>query len=137
MITPGVGKDTARGKSYTSDMATRRQRPLVASSVAKNLRVLLVTLMDNNQSELARQSGVSQRHISDILNGHTECTVPYANKLAAPFGLTGWHLQLPDLPKDLVASPAIAKLVAAYIKADAAGREFLDAAGEREAKRKP
>lgn len=137
MITLESGKDTARGKTYTSDMATRRQRPLIASSVSKNLRVLLEAVMDNNQSELARASGVSQRHISDVLNGHSECTVPMANKLAAPFGLTGWHLMLPDLPKDLVGSPAIAKLVAAYIKADAAGREFLDAAGEREAKRKP
>lgn len=90
-----------------------------------------------NQSELGRRSGVSQRHISDILKSHTQCTIPVANDLAAPFGLTGWHLLLPELPKDLVASPAIAKLVAAYIKADEAGREFLDAAAEREIKRIP
>lgn len=86
--------------------------------------------MEGNQSELARQSKVSQRHISDILSGNTECTYPIAVMLAAPFGLEGWHLQLPDLPKDLVASPSIARLVSAYIKADAAGRKFLDAAVE-------
>jgi transcriptional regulator with XRE-family HTH domain len=117
-------------------MAAKRQRPVIASSVATNLAVLLRMAMDNNQSELARQSGVSQRHISDIINGRSECTGPIANMLAAPFGLKGWHLQLPNLPKDLVASPAIAKLVEAYISADEAGRDFLDAAANRELKRK-
>jgi transcriptional regulator with XRE-family HTH domain len=99
--------------------------------------MLLATAMDNNQSELARRSGVSQRHISDIVNGRTECTAPVMNDLAAPFGLKGWHLMLPNLSKDLIASPAIGKLVEAYINADEAGREFLDAAGERELKRRP
>lgn len=136
MIALVEGKDTARTSEYPFGMATRRQRPHTANSVAKNLKALMEGA-DWNQSELARRSGVSQRHISDILKGHTQCTIPVANDLAAPFGLTGWHLLLPDLPKDLVGSPAIARLVAAYIKADAAGREFLDAAGEREFKRKP
>lgn len=137
MIALGEGKDTAKHNEYYFGMAHKRQRPAIASSVSRNLRMLLDLTMEGNQSELARQSGVSQRHISDILNGHTECTYPIAGALAAPFGLTGWHLQLPDLPKDLVASPAIARLVAAYIKADADGREFMDAAAAREAKRKP
>lgn len=137
MIALEGGKDTARTNEYAFGMASKRQRPVISSSVSKNLRMLLDLMMDGNQSELARQSGVSQRHISDIINGRTECTYPIAGALAAPFGLTGWHLQLPDLPKDLVASPAIARLVAAYIKADADGREFMDAAAAREAKRKP
>jgi transcriptional regulator with XRE-family HTH domain len=137
MIALEDGKDTAKHNEYYFGMASKRHRPLIASSVSKNLRVLLDLTMDGNQSELARQSGVSQRHISDIINGRTECTYPIAAALAAPFGLIGWHLQLPDLPKDLVASPAIARLVAAYIDADDAGREFMDAAARREAKRKP
>lgn len=135
MIALVEGKDTAKGSDYAFGMATRRQRPPTASSVAKNLRALM-DAADVNQSELARRSGVSQRHISDIINGNSACTHPIADKLAAPFGLIGWHLLLPDLPKDLVASPAISKLVSAYINADAAGRQFLDAAAEREIKRK-
>lgn len=135
MIALGDGKDTARTSRYAFGMATRRQRPITANSVAKNLKALMEGA-GWNQTELARRSGVSQRHISDILNGHAHCTVPFANELAGPFNLHGWHLLLPDLPTDLVASPAIAKLVAAYINADEAGREFLDAAGERELKRK-
>jgi transcriptional regulator with XRE-family HTH domain len=136
MIALNAGKDTASPSHYAFGMAQRRHRPHTANSVARNLRALMEGAKCN-QSELARQSGISQRHISDILAGHSQCTVPVANQLAAPFGLKGWHLLLPDLPTDLVASPAIARLVAAYISADAAGREFLDAAGEREAKRKP
>jgi len=137
MIVLDGGKDTARRTDYDFGMATKRHRPVIASSVSKNLRMLLDLTMDGNQSELARQSGVSQRHISDIINGRTECTYPIAAALAGPFGLEGWHLQLPGLPKDLVASPSIARLVAAYINADDAGREFMDAAAAREAKRKP
>lgn len=137
MIALDVGKDTARRTDYDFGMAIKRHRPVIASSVSKNLRMLLDLTMDGNQSELARQSGVSQRHISDIINGRTECTYPIAAALAGPFGLEGWHLQLPGLPKDLVASPSIARLVAAYINADDAGREFMDAAAAREAKRKP
>lgn len=98
--------------------------------------MLLRLAMDDNQSELARQSGVSQRHISDIVRGLSECTDPVADALALPFGLKGWHLRLPNLKQDLVASPAIAKLVEAYISADPAGRQFLDAAAERELQRK-
>src|SRR5579859_4696777 len=135
MIALVDSKDTAKRSRYAFGMATRRQRPPTASSVSKNLKALMDGA-DMNQSELARQSGVSQRHISDILSGNSACTYPIADQLAAPFGLTGWHLLIPDLPHELVASPSIAKLVAAYIKADAAGREFLDAAAEREIKRK-
>jgi transcriptional regulator with XRE-family HTH domain len=135
MIALDGGKDTARRTEYAFGMAIKRHRPPTQSSVAKNLRAL----MDSsgwNQSELARRSGVSQRHISDILSNRSNCTVPLANALATPFGLNGWHLLLPDLPTDLVASPAIARLVSAYINADADGREFMDAAAAREAKRK-
>ena len=89
--------------------------------------MLLRIAMNNNQSELARKSGVSQRHISDIVNGLSECTDPVADSLALPFGLTGWHLRIPNLEQDLVGSPAIAKLVEAYINTDKAGRELLDA----------
>ena len=135
MIALEEGKDTARRTEYAFGMATKRQRPPTSSSVAKNL-AMLMEAAGWNQSELGRRSEVSQRHISDILNGRSECTVPIASKLAAPFGLTGWHLLLPDLPKDLVASPAIAKLVSAYIHADEAGRTFMDAAAARETKRK-
>jgi transcriptional regulator with XRE-family HTH domain len=137
MIALDGGKDTARRTDYDFGMAAKRHRPVISSSVSKNLRMLLDLTMEGNQSELARQSGVSQRHISDIINGRTECTYPISAALAAPFGLTGWHLLLPDLPKDLVASPSIARLVSAYINADDAGREFMDAAAAREAKRKP
>ena len=136
MIALNAVKDTASPSRYAHGMAQKRQRPLTANSVSKNLRALMAHA-GWNQSELARRSGVSQRHISDILAGHSQCTVPIADQLAAPFGLVGWHLLLPKLPVDLVASPAIGKLVDAYLNADPAGREFLDAAVAREIKRQP
>lgn len=88
-----------------------------------------------NQTEVARQSGVSQRHISDIVNGKASCTTEVADQLGKPFGLQGWHMIMSALPEDLVNSPSIQKLVDAYIKADMSGREFLDAAALRESRR--
>ena len=40
-----------------------------------------------NQSELSRRSGVSQRQISDLLRGQSDCTTGMAEQLAAAFGV--------------------------------------------------
>lgn len=113
----------------------RKERPDTRASIARNLNILMKA-RDWNQTDLAKASGVSQRHISDILNQKTGCTVEMARDLAAPFNLSEWHLMIPDLPEQLLTSPSLNRLVQSYISADADGREFLDAAAERELKRK-
>jgi hypothetical protein len=131
-----IRKDTASCRPYAGRMATRRVRPPTLSNLARNLTTLM-RITGWNQSEVSRRSGgaVSQRHISDILKGTADCTTEMANDIAKVFGLQGWHLIMPNLPEDLVNSPSIQKIVEAYIKADESGREFLDAAAQRELKR--
>lgn len=80
------------------------------------------------QTELAKQSGVSQTHIGGILRKESSCTIEMADALAAPFGLTGWQLIMPNLPDDLVGSQALQRFFDTYIGTDDAGREFMDAA---------
>lgn len=90
--------------------------------------------MEWTQRDLERESGVSQRSISNILRQEQSPSVEVADALAKPFGLEGWHLILPNLPLDLVHSRSIANLVSAYTKGTDATRTFLDSIADRELK---
>jgi transcriptional regulator with XRE-family HTH domain len=125
-------KDTARVAAYAGVVS--RQRPSTKDIVPNNLRRLM-KLRDWSQVKLAQESGVSQTHISAILRGDSSCTVEMAEMLAKPFNLNGWHLLIKDLPDELVNSPSLNRLVEAYIGATHDGRDFLDAAVDRELKR--
>lgn len=113
-----------------------KQRPRTRGSIARNLR-LLIDHAHWTQRDLETRSGVSQRQISNILTQTTSCSTETADALAKPFGLEGWHLLIPNLPLDLVHSPSIAKLVAAYIRAGQDTRDFIDSVAEREATYRP
>lgn len=108
------------------------KRPSTRETLAKNLRTLL-DITGWTQDELARRSGVSQRMISSILNLQTGCSVETADALAAAFGLTGWHLIMPNLTKDLLASKAVQTLLECYLSASDEGRTLIDAIATREA----
>lgn len=126
-------KHTAWHPPYCVGMA--KHRPATKDSVASNLKRLLL-LRDWSQVKLSQESGVSQTHISAILRGESSATVEVAAALAKPFGLNGWHLLIPGLPDELLASPSLSRLISAYIGANEAGRQFLDAAADREINRK-
>lgn len=89
-----------------------------------------------SQAELARQSDVSQKTISNILNPEVEQSpsIETAEKLAKPFGLEGWHLIMPNLPDDLVSSPSIERLLNSYINSSQEGRDMINKVADRESK---
>lgn len=100
----------------------------------KNLRYLI---SENNvtQTELAKLSGVAQKTISNILSvdkGQIP-SVETAEKLAQAFGLSGWHLLMPNLTTELIASPAIEDLVKNYVRATTDGRRVIETIAQREA----
>ena len=109
-------------------------RPATKESFVNNLRHLM-RIKEMSQAELARQSGVSQKTISNILNPEVEQSpsIETAEKLAKPFGLEGWHLIMPNLPEDLLTSPSLEKLLNSYISSSVAGREMIDRVAQREA----
>lgn len=95
----------------------------------------LARLMDRlglNQSQLSRKTGVSQRHISALLRGESDCTLQIAEEIAKPFGLRGWQLMLPRMPDELIDSPRLSSLVESYIEASDEGRAVFDALAIRE-----
>ncbi len=130
----GAIKDTARTHPYALVMTRAKARPSTKDTVPGNLRRLM-EVRHWSQVKLAQESGVSQTHISAILRGDSSCTVEMADMLAKPFNLNGWHLLIPNLPDELVNSPSLNRIVQAYIGANTDGREFLDAAVDRELKR--
>lgn len=96
--------------------------------LARNLRALM-DARDWNQSELDRRSGVSQRHISDILNLKTDATAGVIDKLAKAFGRPGYELLIEGLDAEIYGADAsnLDSIVSAYVR-DPSIRRLLDAA---------
>lgn len=125
-----LGKDGASASVYAVLMTRDdvREATPELGTVARNLATLM-RWKDWNQSELARRSEVSQRHISDILRGRSDCTTEMADQLAAAFGFRGWQLMLPDITEELLTSTDLRILVETYIK-NPRGRKLIDAASD-------
>jgi transcriptional regulator with XRE-family HTH domain len=101
---------------------------MARKSTRDNLVTNLRWLMDEagwTQMELQARSGVSQKSISKILGRKMVPTIDLADKLAAAFGLSGWHIIMPDLPRDLSTNTAIEKLFRDYLASSQRGRDFI------------
>lgn len=110
------------GLVIVSGMETR---PAPRESLAHNVR-LLMDKAGFDQADLAKRAGVSQKTISNLVNARTAPTLDNVERVARAFGLTAWHLIMPNLPDELVAGGKIEKLVSKYIAADPAEREYID-----------
>lgn len=108
-------------------------RQSTRDNLVSNLKWLMET-MGWNQVDVSKRSGVSQKSISKILRSEMVPTIELADKLAAAFGLSGWHLIMPDLPRDLIGSTSLEKLFKDFILSDDAGRELIQHVAAREAK---
>lgn len=111
----------------------KKARPRTRVTISRNLRAIM-ELTDMSQRDLEAKSGVSQRQISNILTQSTSCSIETADALAASFGLVGWHLLIPDLPKELLQSTSIGKLVTSYVRASDDTRHYMDQIADREGK---
>lgn len=128
--------ETATPFRHASGMPDKPQHPSQKIGVpdaweilARNLRALM-DLRGWNQVELSRRSGVSQRHISSILNRRTGVSGEIIDKLAYAFGRKGFELQVDGLHEEILASTGnLSSLVSAYVR-DPQSRKLLDAALE-------
>jgi transcriptional regulator with XRE-family HTH domain len=108
-------------------------RPLPKDSLVTNLRMLLAKT-GMSVGELASKSGVSKRMIDYILAGERKATIPTAEKLAEPFGLSGWQLIMPNLPYELARNGKLDRLIDSYEHSNDATRGYVDSVLERERK---
>lgn len=96
------------------------------SALAGNVRRLILDL-GWSQVELARRAGLAQKTVNDLLNyGRTAKKTPTLatiEAISAAFDISPWHLQIPDLPLDLLKGRRVDKLVENFRDASDMGRE--------------
>lgn len=117
-----------------SSLLKAKSRHGAHETFVKNLRYL-ISAKSMTQTELAKLSGVAQKTISNILSvekGQIP-SVETADKLAQAFGLSGWHLLMPNLTTELIASSAIEDLFRNYVRATDDGRKVIETIAQREA----
>lgn len=125
-----VKYDNTRDSDYRPRM---QNRPLPRETLAKNLRWLLDKHGWSERS-LAKRSKVAQKTVNNILNEVSSPTLDKLEAIAAAFGLTSWQLIMPSLPKELLDSPCIPRILERYASLDDDGREYIDRTLDRETK---
>lgn len=121
---------TASRSQYPANM---RKEITTRAAVAQNLRALMRRHDNMTQTQLADASGVSQRHISSILNEQAEPGVEKTRKLARVFGLEGWMLQVPGMPEEVLDSKILGSIVQSLREASPEGRDLIEKTARREA----
>lgn len=125
-----ITQQSARTGQYSANMTINR--PSTRDTIAENLRVLM-EMANMTQAQLAKKSGLSQRQISNVLNKQTGCGIEAADAMARVFNLNGWQLLMPHLPKEILTSPTLGRLVESYVRASPDGRDMINRVAEREA----
>jgi transcriptional regulator with XRE-family HTH domain len=120
--------------------------PKVRRHVASTLRKLLAQ-HQWSESELSRRTekqfkekgashhtvinGVSQKHINNITNERTGCSVETLYELAKAFSMPSWQLLIPGRTESSVSPQRLSKIVLAYLNADEAMRSVMDRLAEQ------
>lgn len=101
-------------------------------NLATNVRFLMAD-RGWNQVQTAKKAGVSQKSVSNILNRRKDAQLSVIEKLATAFGLSAWHLILPDLDKEIIGNGRVDRLLLDYMRASASGRDIISRIAEHEA----
>ncbi len=122
-------KHVSQGFAYVRRMTNKRRYP--AETLTDNLNRLMEATKWSNR-HLAQLCGVSDRYIGMIRRGDVKPTIEIAEQIAAPFGLTGWQLIMPNLDIDIARTGRLARLVENYQKAPPKSRDYIDSVAERD-----
>ncbi len=114
-------------------MCMARKKKTTVEVFRENLRNLINEKGWSNRG-LERKSGVSDRMIGKVLNGESKPSVEIAEKLAKPFGLTGWQMLLPTLVNDPASNAKLSQLVDSYTKANKEGKDLILTLADNQAK---
>jgi len=114
----------------TTPLLGAQMRPAPRESLARNLKALMKR-SGYSQEEVARRTRgqVKQKTISNMLDPESHSPkLESIDSVAAVFGLTSWHLILPDLPADLDRCKSLAQLVEHYMDSPPDGQDFIEQA---------
>lgn len=130
-----VSKKVLRRAGTLCAMPAKHTRAIPRQTLARNLRFLMKREQLSEEA-LEKRSGVAQKTINNILNEASAATLDTLDKIAGAFGLTAWHLIMPNLPDELISSPSMEKLYRSYVSASKEGRALIEHVAEREGKYK-
>lgn len=105
------------------------KRPATRQTLARTLR-LLMEKTGFSEAEVSKRSGVSKKSVNNMLNARHAPNLDHVDAVAAVFGLNLWHVIMPGLPDELIASKSLDELIARYSHANALGRESIDRVAE-------
>ena len=108
-------------------------RPSPRESLARNLK-LLIEVSGYTDALVAERAGVSPKTIGNIKSRRHKTSLDTLDAIAKVFGLTYWHLIMPNLDRDMLKSPAISKLMDTYIHLNSTGRANVERVADMEAK---
>ena len=111
-------------------------RPPISDTLSTNIQHLLDTT-GLTLREVERRSGVTTRMLRYVLKKKRTPTAQVLDDIASAFGLTGWHLMIPNLPTDLAKSGRLEKLMENYAASSEPGRAYIDHIAEHEARYNP
>lgn len=97
--------------------------------VRHQLAVTIRTLLQKNQwseAELGRRSGVSQKHINNIVREKDGCTVECLAALAKTFNIPAWQLLVWGRAASNADPFRLEKLAVGYLNSDEATRSVMD-----------
>lgn len=117
-------------------LALMSTKPLPKETLAHNLSRLM-DRQGHSERDLAKLARVSQKAINNILNQRSIAKLDTVEKIASVYGLTGWHLIMPNLNDDLLVPGRLEGLFNAYISSDEEGRDHISRVAEREARYRP
>lgn len=109
----------------------KTESPNTLQIVAKNVTALM-RRRDWTQMQLHFKSGVSQRHVSNVMNAKSGVSIEILEAVAGAFGIPGYLLLVDELPVEMLDSKKIPLLIKRYLDSPKEGQDLLDSMAERE-----
>lgn len=101
-----------------------KKHPKTVICFVTNLKYLLeVTVMQ--KSELAMKSGISARYIDYLLKFEKYPTIEMAENIGKSFGLSGWHMILPNLNYELGKNGKLEELLKEFTNSSKVTQDYV------------
>lgn len=99
--------------------------PKARHQLAVSVRTMLRNL-EWSETELARRSGVSQKHINNITREKLGCSVEGLYEIAKAFNMPAWQMLIWGRSSSDASAQKLEKLVVTYLNADNSLRQVFD-----------
>lgn len=107
-------RNSDRPSHYAASTMARTVSATSRVIISKNLRSLN-RRRHWTQQILAKESGVSQSHISSILRGQVDATASVLEDFARAYKIPSYLLLIPNLPPELLDSTELPAMIERYV----------------------